>query len=73
MGLAAAGAALIEKDHAVMRRIEKTPMLRADTGPRAAMQEHHRRAPRISRFLEVQLMIGGYLQGTRPEGFDFGV
>jgi hypothetical protein len=52
----AAGAALIEQDDTVVRRIEKPPVLWRASRSRAAVKEQHGRAVRIAALLPVQGM-----------------
>jgi len=68
-----AGAALVEYDDAVVRRIKKAAVRGGSTGARAAMQEQHRRACGIAGLFEIHAMSPVEGQHAGVIGFDLGV
>ncbi len=54
VGRRSAGAALIEKDHAIARRIKEAPAGGGAAAAGSAMQEDHRNALRVAALLPVQ-------------------
>ena len=71
-GQRASASSLIEDDDSVIARIEKTAMRRGRTGSWAAMQEQHRRAPRVARLLPVHDVGSAERQPARRVRLDLG-
>src|SRR5271165_822581 len=67
---AAAAAALVEHDDAVMTRVEKLPRALVGAGAGSAVQEHGRLARRVAAFFIVNLMDVRDAQVAVPKGLE---
>ena len=63
--------ALIQQDDAVFFRVEITAMVLVATGTGAAVQKHHRQAPRVPRLLHIEGVNGVHRKAVAAQGLDF--
>ncbi|MPL60841.1 hypothetical protein SDC9_06403 [bioreactor metagenome] len=63
-------AALVEKNHPIMRRIKEPPHRRAASAPRPAMAHHHRAPLRMARLLDIDPMAIAHVEHALVEGLD---
>jgi hypothetical protein len=66
----AAAAALVEENDAIAGGVVIPAHGRVAAAARTAMDDHHRLAVAVAAFLEVDLVVAGYPEASRPVGFD---